>query len=138
MTEHPAAPTPETECRTCQHLRHPDWCDETVITGSSAQEMCGCSPSEHPAAPTTKAGRAMWAAFNDPDPSWIDDGEEILRAIIAIEAEARAARPPIDVERSLTEIVAAYTDGDWQSFGRLIEDAAHALNLRPSGSVGEP
>lgn len=44
------------------------------------------------------------------------------------------------VTDALTEIVAAYTDGDWQSFGRLIERAAEAINnaaTPESGAAGE-
>jgi hypothetical protein len=36
--------TDRPDCNRCSHLSHTDWCDETVMTGSSTQEMCGCSP----------------------------------------------------------------------------------------------
>lgn len=36
-------------CDDCGHLDHGiDWCDETVVTGSSTQEQCGCSPADYP------------------------------------------------------------------------------------------
>ena len=44
------------------------------------------------------------------------------------EAVPQSEREGLD--EALSEIVAAYTDGDWQSFGRLIERAAYALNGR--------
>ena len=102
--------------------------------------------TEHPAAPTTKAGRAMWAAFNNPDPSWIDDGEEILRAILAIEAEARATarKEVLDAPRLARLLKERYGDSAFGlavgnlSLERFVMDADAILDSLSTDTREEP
>jgi hypothetical protein len=65
---------------------------------------------KQPEAPTTEAGRALYALLHN-DERWIIDTPE---PILAIEAEARAAsqeRPPIDVVRLAKAMALVYVTG---------------------------
>jgi hypothetical protein len=65
--------------------------------------------------------------------------DEVDPSTVCPDPSAHEARfTPAEALDVLTEIVAAYTDGDWQSFGRLIESAAMLLNRTPVAILRSP